>query len=446
MCSFVLQNAAESRERLKKMTNSTETLRFEKSLELAQRQLRETKYAAENEQRAEEALSDLYSKRGVKKEVTHGSKVMPSNSARQNNLRDGERGRDLPSPPKPPRSSPLFSHMSPTSGSSGSMTTGSGGVTTSANDRQQHSPCFLTSSVMSSPSKTSMQSANLSPILSSPNKPPLPPPAGASTAGKGHVTFSSAVTEIRSPTRDHAARKVAPPPPPRKSSRVVAYQSQSPRHSPVVQHHPLYENVEKMSKWEVNTKKTIEPPQSPRTSASGSPAGARVCASPTKQIVLMSPPKPRRPLTKFQQDLAAGIFSDINRPDLQEQKLNAAEVVRNAENSSAELSTSDSESSTSADSQVGVAALRQRLKMVSSNGTIPEEVSSPNGTKRLPPQPPERKTSTLMGNAHNASGGMANGGSGTMAEWETTQRGADDSQMMGVIVKTITKYGETEIY
>lgn len=431
------------------MTNSTETLRFEKSLELAQRQLRETKYAAENEQRAEEALSDLYGKRGVKKEVAHGSKVMPSNSARQNNLRDGERARDLPSPPKPPRASPLFCHGSPTSGSSGSMMTGSGGVTTSANGRSQHSPCFLTSSVMSSPSKTSMHSANLSPILSSPNKPPIPPPVGTPTSNKAHVTFSAAVTEIRSPTRDHV-RKVAPPPPPRKSSRVAAYVS--PRQSPVIQHHPLYENVEKMSKWEANTKKvndrrpTVVDHQPARTAVTSVPAGPRVCSSPAKQIILMSPPKPRRPLTKFQQDLAAGIFSDINRPDLQEQKLNAAEVVRNAENSSAEMSTSDSESSTSADSQLGVAALRQRLKMVDANGTIPEEVGSPNGTKRLPPPPPpERKTSALMGSTHSAQQGVMANGSGSIAEWQT-QRSVDENQMMGVIVKTITKYGETEIY
>ena len=388
------------------MTNSTETLRFEKSLELAQRQLRETKYAAENEQRAVDALSDLY-KRGLTKEMNHGG--MPSNAVRPNNC---EVARDLPSPAKPPRGLPLFGHASPES------TAPCPGGTTE-NGRQQYSPCFLTSSVMSSPSKTSVQSTNLSPILNSPNKPPLPPPVGTPTSNRAHVTFSAAVTEIRSPSRE-VVRKVAPPPPPRKSSKVVAYVS--PRHSPVVPpRHPLYENVDEEAIVKVNDYrgKVIAQPRSD--------------ASPTRHIILMSPPKPRKPLTKFQQDLAAGIFSDINRPDLQEQKLNAADVVRNSDTSSVDTNFSDSESSTSADSQLGVTALRQRMQMRDANGTIPEECLSPNGTQRFPPPPPERK------NTHSAQQrGVMENGSGTHA--------VDEKQLMGVINKTISKYGETEIY
>ena len=408
------------------MTNSTETLRFEKSLELAQRQLRETKYAAENEQRAVDALSDLY-KRGVTKDVNHGA--MPSNDVRQNNC---ELARDLPSPAKPPRALPLFGHVSPSSESTAPCP---GGTTTSENGRQQYSPCFLTSSVMSSPSKTSVQSANLSPILNSPNKPPLPPPLGTPTSSRSHVTFSAAVTEIRSPSCD-AVRKVAPPPPPRKSSRVAAYVS--PRHSPVVPRHPLYENVDK---GEASVKvddyrgKVVEPVVASRTGA-----------SPTRHIILMSPPKPRRPLTKFQQDLAAGIFSDINRPDLQEQKLNAADVVRNSDTSSVDTNFSDSESSTSADSQLGVTALRQRLQMREANRTIPEECLSPNGTHRFAAPPPERKKTTLLGNTHNAQQqGVVQNGSGTIPG-SHMHPAVDENQLMGVITKTISKYGETEIY
>lgn len=59
-CVSVFQEAATARERKRKITGKIEALRFEKTLELAQRQLRETDHVARNAARRELALSLMY--------------------------------------------------------------------------------------------------------------------------------------------------------------------------------------------------------------------------------------------------------------------------------------------------------------------------------------------------------------------------------------------------
>ena len=118
-------------------------------------------------------------------------------------------------------------------------------------------------------------------------------------------------------------------------------------------------------------------------------------------------------MSKFQQELAAGIYANMNRPDLQGQKLNPAAVVSSPnaiKEESQRRDFSDNESTISnQDSQAGLARkmLAAKLDQESPNNlkqqSPPRQEDSTTGTngvkmregKKVPPPPPVRRTSQL---------------------------------------------------
>ena len=124
-------------------------------------------------------------------------------------------------------------------------------------------------------------------------------------------------------------------------------------------------------------------------------------------------------MSKFQQELAAGIYANMNRPDLQGQKLNPAAVVSNPNTIKEESQArdfSDNESITSnQDSQAGLARkmLAAKLDQESPSNlkqqSPPRSDDSTSGTngvkmregKKVPPPPPVRRTSQLSSKPDN---------------------------------------------
>ncbi|XP_041365826.1 LOW QUALITY PROTEIN: uncharacterized protein LOC121380885 [Gigantopelta aegis] len=193
---------------------------------------------------------------------------------------------------------------------------------------------------------------------------------------------------------DAKQKKIPPPPPPRKSSRLPT--------SSVMTSMPV-------SSQGVVTGPFMSPvcPVSPKTSptSDGAKSVARdknVPLNPQVKIAartgpVSSTPKPtppKKPTTKFEKDLVAGIYANMNRPDLQHQRISAGSIIRKTAEETASQgaatpsreergSSSDStSSSTSLDSQQGAV-----------NVGKPRSESLTDGVKRPKPPPPERRSS-----------------------------------------------------
>ncbi len=222
----------------------------------------------------------------------------------------------------------------------------------------------------------------------------LSPPTSTSTPKpQTHVTFSAAVTEITesspqstSPDNAGGKRKVPPPPPPRRSSRPPGKASPtemspptSPSHRLAVKSGPphTYENIENLK---INSQKTEGNGTGPQSKTirpkSASDLPSPPPAPPGTQGSKTLPTKIRQPMNRYQHELAAGIYSNMNRPDLQAQKVKAADIVHSAVTVDNKDGGSDSgSSSTSLDSQ---------------QGTVKRAAG-----RKVPPPPPARKTSSL---------------------------------------------------
>lgn len=241
---------------------------------------------------------------------------------------------------------------------------------------------------------------------------------------KAHVTFSDSVIEIADSPKgaegggDHQnGKKVPPPPPPRKSSRTT-FKNLSPTHGQPKRSFspPAYENIEnlniKMSGPEQSNGHSG--PQVPYNRSVSAPSG--VGASPAQgaiaQLGAQGAPK-QKPMSKFQHELAAGIYANMNRPDLQGQKVNPASVVTEAHDMQVR-DFSDSESTASSqDSQAGLARKMLAAKLDQEAPNNRKQQSPPrqddimntstgsiNGVKmregkKVPPPPPIRRTSQL---------------------------------------------------
>ena len=286
--------------------------------------------------------------------------------------------------------------------------------------------------------------------ISSASKPPQGPvhqPASQSVNSVSMLTQSSnrssmiktspqaqGEAEGQSPASKDKNRKVPPPPPPRRSSRThlttaLPLSPKSRDSEP-----PTYENIEKLG---------IVPGQS-QAAASNVPIAGYTQISNKAASRTTPPPKSTsspqesakdsqrtspgtKPLSRFQKDLMAGLYANINRPDLQEQKINhetalsspqkKVETVK--ENKPKETTgSSDSESTSSVDSQQGVTMrrnVRAEVKVTPPKVKSPTSAKSPTASqiprsnnngqrptssreslgKKVPPPPPVRKSSVL---------------------------------------------------
>ena len=447
----MLQAADASRERKKKITVNQEAMRFEKSLELAQKQLRETNNIAELEQRQEKLLNGL-----IKQELVGGkdplvaptdgakkgsvsSKLVPKGSVqkdgpvvkpigtagghkgnRQNGPKSPEPEGQNP-PQKPPRTM-LHESTPPQSKEQGGNTergpetvsvkstaniiVSSEGGHYAARPVPQPPITAASMSTFAGPNGRSLVQTPPSRLheIGSTGKPPMPPPQCTSTpmaTGNGNsknVTFSPSVTEIGDTSPDQKNKKVPPPPPPRRSSRS-SLRVQSPQSTPTRRgtSPPAYENIE-------NFPTKVDP--SENGASGGHPPPGMVLIShgrsrsePAPDGAPGRPPGRGRPLNKFQQELAEGIYANLNRPDLQSQHVNAAKVIHDPsvkEETAIRLElsgggNSDNESTTSsADSQSGT--IRRNPKASGVNGK--DGVTMREG-KKVPPPPPVRRSSHL---------------------------------------------------
>ena len=392
-----------SRERKKKLVSSQESLKFSKSLEIAQRNLRETKNIETNEQRQERLLNELYhSESGgsmdsidSRSSYTDSRKVVSVNHSK---------GRVTPT------------NQTPTNHSQGQVPVSH----ISTNHHQGHiSPANHSQVLLNAPAKpprtmlhtiddTASEYDNVSERSVDTKVTPYGNKVHASSSSSvtksmpntstpvsytqkvnggtksSHVTFSPAVTEIvESPILAGDAsvvkgKKVPPPPPPRRGSHRSQNQSPSPAGSPTKRMpspSPIYENMESVN-------------GSPKTAPNVTQKGKR--------------------MNKFQQEIAAGIYANLNRPDLQEQKVNPVKVVRDCGSPQSDIS---SDASSSVDSQQG-ATIKRSPKTIASGSQIPQpktaykngnhKAEQVNGkskitvkSKKTPPPPPARKTSKL---------------------------------------------------
>ena len=186
-------------------------------------------------------------------------------------------------------------------------------------------------------------------------------------------------------------KKIPPPPPPRKSSRLptASVMTSMPGSTPGVIAGPLVSPVRPVSpktsptsdgaKSVVRDKNVLMNPQ-----VKGAVRVGPVSSTP-------KPTPPKKPTTKFEKDLVAGIYSNMNRPDLQHQKVSAGSIIRKSAETAAQggvppreergSSSESTSSSTSLDSQQGVAVGKPRSESLTEGG------------KRPKPPPPERRSS-----------------------------------------------------
>ena len=263
------------------------------------------------------------------------------------------------------------------------------------------------------------------------NQPATSTPVNGQKA-QAHVTFSDSVIEITDTPREaeggeQNGKKVPPPPPPRKSSRTTV-KNLSPTHgqpkrpfSP-----PAYENIENLN---IN----VSGPSDGETMAGQKqqPGYNRSISAPNSTspqqgaIAQLGSQYKQKPMSKFQQELAAGIYANMNRPDLQGQRVNHAAVVNDQNNSKDESQVrdfSDNESTTSSqDSQAGLARKMLAAKLdqgspsnlrqqspprLDESRDLNTSASSTNGVKmregkKVPPPPPIRRTSQLSSKPDN---------------------------------------------
>lgn len=234
---------------------------------------------------------------------------------------------------------------------------------------------------------------------------------------QAHVTFSDSVIEITDTPKgaeggEVNGKKVPPPPPPRKSSSRTTVKNLSPTHGQPKRSFspPAYENIENLN---INTSETSEGSASvPYQQA----YNQRVTVPNNGSSQVQSQAPKQKPMSKFQQELAAGIYANMNRPDLQGQRINPAAVVNDANNrdeTQVKDFSSDNESTTSSqDSQAGLARKMLAAKLDQESPSALKQQSPPrqddlntstgsiSGVKmregrKVPPPPPIRRTSQL---------------------------------------------------
>ncbi|XP_050418779.1 coiled-coil domain-containing protein CG32809 isoform X4 [Patella vulgata] len=203
-------------------------------------------------------------------------------------------------------------------------------------------------------------------------KDPLSPTTklGSNIPRPSGKTSPSSDPQNMKPEMEVKIKKQPPPPPPRKSSRL-----------PLGSH---------------NVNGTVSPVRA------FSPESTPVEVKPsnidsTHPVVYSSTPKPippKKPVSKYQKDLMAGIYANMNRPDLQSQKsppqhekLPSAPETKTNILLDREGSSDSTSSSTSLDSQIGGAVLRNR-DSTGSNGSLSRK-------SKNKPNPPERRSSLL---------------------------------------------------
>ncbi|XP_064647505.1 uncharacterized protein LOC135500188 isoform X2 [Lineus longissimus] len=191
---------------------------------------------------------------------------------------------------------------------------------------------------------------------------------------KQHNMFAPVEPVPTTQVNDNSKKRVPPPPPPRKSSRA-SIQAMKARQSPTGESD--YENIE-------SVRAAIKEAQSKRSPGQGqtpSPKGQGQTPSPKQGHLTMVPvavnharsnSEPvststpiekqriigRRPENRFQKDLMAGMYANMNRPDLQDQNINIQKVVHSPERHTptgrdGQGGSSDSSESSSLDSQKG---------------------------------------------------------------------------------------------
>lgn len=168
-------------------------------------------------------------------------------------------------------------------------------------------------------------------------------------------------------------RKVPPPPPPRKSSKtagtVPVNNISDELTSPMNNVNGI--STDKGSDIEVTKNMKV------KDISSGQKTSLPISSTPLKS----SPAK--KPLNRFEKDIVAGIYSNMNRPDLQNQKISHQEIIqRNERHESSPDGSASVSSESSVDSQQGF------------NGVV-KNVSANKGTKKPRPEPPVRKSSVL---------------------------------------------------
>ena len=425
------------REKKKKLITATETLRFEKSLELASKQLKETgNRAQENnaQQKAEKPYNGIMERNG-----NSGNKV---NNVDGNTNGDpvGHQVEPLLNGPEVQLATPVDSAVATeqyvqelieqkaTIQGSNVMTNGhrspseGQGHGQDVTDSKPPSGAAQKSASQTSPQKSSIPKSG---ALKAPGSPKKSSEStricgvvkyrkynGAQKEAESQESGQESQEEDKNGLESHrlstgGSKKVPPPPPPRKSSRQSGAMSPPP----------------------VDISGSISPVRETSTmiGPSNSPAApANIVATSTPKEKPDGSPK-RRALSKFQQDLLQGMAANMNRPDLQEQNLDHREVIHREPGSITK--DSDTESTESIDSQEGVRHRNSKAVKISSfhnrqgglappqendNGNSsggeappippsPRSVSpnpratspNPQGGKRVPPPPPVRKTSAL---------------------------------------------------
>ncbi|XP_076471125.1 uncharacterized protein LOC143301002 isoform X3 [Babylonia areolata] len=315
---------------------------------------------------------------------------------------------------------------------------------------------------------SSMQSPPTSPVSSSDSgKSSSKPPTTTKAVSSGPSSLSPSVSSSASSLTSPAHSKAVP---------GVYYQAVSPtRTRSAFSSIPL---PNRPDKDDSSKGKKVPPPPPPRTSSAklygvspnGGVAGRRdsgdkspdarkkdsslsvyQASSPTSPGA--SGPKGQRAMNKFQKDIAAGIYANLNRPDLQHQKMvpdrlisnmpqpPPAAVVTNSQDPQEEGELSGSEStgsSTSLDSQQGMVTLMranssaaasargpkpnppQRHSSLSSRSSISEEPASKTKTQMLQ----ERvKKSQESGSRRGSSGGGASSSSSQVNGVDSTGNG-----------------------
>ena len=456
---FVHQAAETARDRKKKISSSADALRFEKTLELAQRQLKETNNIANAEQRQEAVrqqiynnnLDDIDTNAEVNIPLTDTTRKLSqvsqslgednvikkdspkSPTKRVPNKPDSPVKTPPPPPAKPPRT---YDHNSP-DGKTGDIMIVKSPVVVEQIAGVAESVCApLPGPCLSTFAAADQQT---SPVRSGP-KPPMSL-ATSTPKNASHVSFSNTVTEIpdaaMSPASSSSSdssgststkpKKIPPPPPPRKSNRnptTVTTQPTARAPSP-----PAYENLDKLK--QMTEEKRAESP------------------------------KGFRPLSKYQKELASGIYSNMNRPDLQDQKVQPDTIVRSPEHTAKHrvpelvkgADVSDSDSSISAEIVQISGTVRRRTPSSSKENSPSPSVNSNNGAKdvkKVPPPPPVRKTSALTDGKLNGkedvvkigNGDVVNIGNGDVKKLSASQP-VDTRSLSPASLK---RYEETEIY
>ncbi|XP_067650264.1 coiled-coil domain-containing protein AGAP005037-like isoform X9 [Haliotis asinina] len=205
----------------------------------------------------------------------------------------------------------------------------------------------------------------------SPTRSQLSIPRGSGKSSSQPTSPSSRKGE----SSDGKQKKVPPPPPPRKSSRLPTASISNSSNTA---------NGNVMSP--VRTVSVTSP--SPDESEEGQGRGP-VSSTP-------KPTPPKKPTSKFEKDLVAGIYANMNRPDLQSQKVAPERIINKASTEegkrlSREERGSSSESTSSSASldsqQGGVVMRRTSAEVVRREST---------GEKKVKPPPPERRSSLLQ--------------------------------------------------